>query len=281
MKKKGIVAGFIGIAVIAAALTPDKKIESIELSIPNYQDEYDVNVEIPVNISILPEGVNTDSLEYVVDGDALTFSDSEITTGSEEGNYKVYISSGDIQSNILSINVVDISAREEAIVKAEAERLIEEKARQDAKEQEVLEEQVIGETEIQKVEERAVDESIEQQAKAEKNETQVQTDANVTAQSAEPQPPVSAPAQTTQETSPQNITTAPVSSDENSNFNTYDNAAQQQTEATYVLNTNTMKIHYSSCPSVKKIAPQNYSTSSSSIDELILQGYSTCGNCFK
>ena len=66
-----------------------------------------------------------------------------------------------------------------------------------------------------------------------------------------------------------------------SNFNTYDNASQQQTEATYVLNTSTKKIHYPSCRSVKKIAPQNYSTSNSSIDDLKAQGYSTCGNCFK
>lgn len=66
-----------------------------------------------------------------------------------------------------------------------------------------------------------------------------------------------------------------------SNFNTYDNAEQQNTEAAYVLNTNTMKIHHPSCKSVKKIAPQNYSTSNLSVDELIGQGYSTCGNCFK
>lgn len=65
------------------------------------------------------------------------------------------------------------------------------------------------------------------------------------------------------------------------NFNTYDNVEQQQTEASYVLNTHTMKIHYPSCSSVKKIAPQNYSTSNSTIDELKAQGYTTCGNCFK
>lgn len=70
-------------------------------------------------------------------------------------------------------------------------------------------------------------------------------------------------------------------SGDESNFNTYDNAGQQNTEAAYVLNTNTMKIHHPSCKSVKKIAPQNYSTSNLSVDELIGQGYSTCGNCFK
>lgn len=71
------------------------------------------------------------------------------------------------------------------------------------------------------------------------------------------------------------------SSGNGSNFNTYNNPEQQNTEAAYVLNTNTMKIHHPTCKSVKKIAPQNYSTSNSSLDELKSQGYTTCGNCFK
>ncbi|MDE7431617.1 MAG: hypothetical protein K2N34_06870 [Lachnospiraceae bacterium] len=71
------------------------------------------------------------------------------------------------------------------------------------------------------------------------------------------------------------------SNGDDSNFNTYDYPEQHSTEATYVLNTSTKKIHYPSCSSVKKIAPQNYSTSNSSIDELKGQGYTTCGNCFK
>lgn len=45
-----------------------------------------------------------------------------------------------------------------------------------------------------------------------------------------------------------------------SNFQTYDNEEQQQTSASYVLNTNTGKFHYPSCSSVKQIAPHNYAT---------------------
>ena len=66
-----------------------------------------------------------------------------------------------------------------------------------------------------------------------------------------------------------------------SNFNTYNNEQQQQTSDTYVLNTSSHKVHYPSCASVKKIAPQNHATSSQSLDELLAQGYTTCGNCFK
>ena len=63
------------------------------------------------------------------------------------------------------------------------------------------------------------------------------------------------------------------------NFDTYDIPEQQNTEASYVLNTKTKKFHYPSCSSVKKIKPENYATSSSSRDELISQGYDPCGNC--
>lgn len=65
------------------------------------------------------------------------------------------------------------------------------------------------------------------------------------------------------------------------NFNTYDNEGQQHTSQTWVLNTSSMKIHYPSCSQVKKIAPQNYSTSNLSESELIAQGYTTCGVCHK
>ena len=66
-----------------------------------------------------------------------------------------------------------------------------------------------------------------------------------------------------------------------SNFNTHNNPEQQNTEDTWILNTNSKKIHYPHCKSVPKIAPKNYSTSSESLDELKSKGYTTCGNCFK
>lgn len=63
-------------------------------------------------------------------------------------------------------------------------------------------------------------------------------------------------------------------------FDTYDIAEQQNTTDAYVLNTSTLKIHHPNCDDVRKIKPENYATSSSSIDELRAQGYSTCGHCF-
>lgn len=63
------------------------------------------------------------------------------------------------------------------------------------------------------------------------------------------------------------------------NFDTWNNPEQQQTTAKWVLNTSTMKIHYPSCSSVQKIAPQNYSTSNLSESELISQGYTVCKRC--
>ena len=63
-----------------------------------------------------------------------------------------------------------------------------------------------------------------------------------------------------------------------SNFDTYNNPEQQQTSASYVLNTNTMKFHRPSCSSVAKIAPQNYATASDR-DSIIAQGYVPCKKC--
>lgn len=63
------------------------------------------------------------------------------------------------------------------------------------------------------------------------------------------------------------------------NFYTYNNESQQQTEDTYVLNTSTMKFHWPSCKDVKRIAPENYATTSKSRDELLDEGYSPCGHC--
>lgn len=63
------------------------------------------------------------------------------------------------------------------------------------------------------------------------------------------------------------------------NFHLYDNAEQQQTSDTWVLNTSKMKIHKPKCSSVAQISPENYATSNSSVAELQAQGYSPCGRC--
>lgn len=65
------------------------------------------------------------------------------------------------------------------------------------------------------------------------------------------------------------------------NFNTYNNAEQQNTADTYVLNADSKKIHHPNCNDVTKIAQENYSTSNLSISELEAQGYTTCGHCFR
>ena len=65
-----------------------------------------------------------------------------------------------------------------------------------------------------------------------------------------------------------------------SNFDTYDIPAQQNTTDAFVLNTKSKKIHHPSCNDVKKISPENYATTNSSVEELMKQGYSTCGHCF-
>lgn len=63
------------------------------------------------------------------------------------------------------------------------------------------------------------------------------------------------------------------------NFNKYNNTGQQNTSATYVLNTSTRKFHYPSCRDVPKISPRNYATSTQARGTLISQGYDSCGHC--
>jgi len=49
---------------------------------------------------------------------------------------------------------------------------------------------------------------------------------------------------------------------------------------TYILNTNTKKIHRTSCHHVKKIKPSNYQETAASLDSLQEQGYVCCKVCF-
>lgn len=48
---------------------------------------------------------------------------------------------------------------------------------------------------------------------------------------------------------------------------------------TYVLNISTMKFHKPSCRDVEKISPENYATFEGSRNDVIVQGYDSCGHC--
>lgn len=317
-KKAGIstvvcIASLVGFGVTMETINP----ESIELSIPDYQDEYDINTEIPFEVSVSPENVDKISFEYISDSNTLSFSDSGIQTGAESGTYEIHIKSGDIKSNTLSITVVDMAARkaeqeaeekriaeEESSKAAEAKRLAEEESSKADEAKRLAEEESKAAEEKRIAEEKASKEAVERASKeaeekrlaeeqasreaaekaaeeaAEKQLAQEQTERTVTqtqADIAQNTPPAPDPVSTPQDPATPN----PSGSGDGSNFDIYNNVAQQQTSDTYVLNTSSHKIHYPTCRSVPKIAPQNYATSNSSVDELVAQGYSTCGNCFK
>ncbi len=314
---KGIVGGVLGISILSALVSPDKDIESIDLSIPDYQMEYDINTKIPVEITLSPTDADTKSIEYIASDDSITFNGSEIITGDVEGTFDVYIVSDDIKSNVITITIVDIAAREYAMAESEAQQdnaeqvpsqnndeeqpsddgLTDQKPA-DSHDDDVPAEDSGTDTEQLSSNEPSDSNSenniettappIIDEQPAENNEGQQVPDVPPV-QETEPQENVEAPTpevpavpqdpETNQPVEdPTNANTPDSSGD--SNFNTYDNASQQQTDFTYVLNTNTMKIHHPTCSSVKKIAPHNYATSNSSLDELFAQGYTTCGNCF-
>lgn len=259
---KIVVTAALVIIGIGSLFTPKVKVNSIALSIPDVQEEYDINTDIPVDIVITPEDATSKELEYFTSDESVTFENSEIETGSEEGSYEVYVQADGVQSNVITINVVDIAAREKAEKEAEEKRLAEEQAAKEAEEKakKEAEEKAAAEAEAQRLaEEQAAKEQAEKEA-AEKASTSTS---------------VAAVAAGSESQSSSNSSGL---GDEN-NFNTYDNAQQQNTSSSYVLNTSTMKFHRPSCSSVKKIAPQNYSTSNNSREELISQGYSPCGKC--
>lgn len=58
-----------------------------------------------------------------------------------------------------------------------------------------------------------------------------------------------------------------------------ENENQENSTATYILNTNTMKIHYPSCSSVGKMSEQNKMETNKSVDELEAEGYVPCKIC--
>lgn len=127
-KKKTAVAGVIGVCAIASLFSGGKEVETINISIPDYQEEYDINTDIPVEIAVEPEDADTNNLKYETDSYHIDFSESGINTGNSEGTFEAYVSSGDIQSNTLSITVVDMTRRAEEKAAQEAA----EKAAQEA-----------------------------------------------------------------------------------------------------------------------------------------------------
>ena len=53
----------------------------------------------------------------------------------------------------------------------------------------------------------------------------------------------------------------------------------EETEVTYILNTNTHRFHHPSCDSVNDMKEKNKETSTESREKLIEEGYQPCGNC--
>lgn len=117
--------------------TPDKvSVKTIEISIENQKAEYDINQTIPVSISVEPSNADISDLIYISSAnksDTFVFSDSKVETGANEGSYEIYIKCGDIESNKLSITVVDAAkkaAQEQA--KLEAQQKAQEEAQKQA-----------------------------------------------------------------------------------------------------------------------------------------------------
>lgn len=134
---KIIVSALYGIALIAYISSP--KLESVTLSADTGQI-YDINSEIPIEVSTDPEDYALSESSFKVSGGRVTEEDGLfVFSASEEGDYTVSVESGNVSSNELTFSIEDkvAIAEAEAEAEAQAQKEAEEKARaeQEAAEQ--------------------------------------------------------------------------------------------------------------------------------------------------
>ena len=193
--------------IIGASLMPSSTkvaIKTIQISLENQETEYDINQTIPVSISVEPSDADISDLTYISSAgksDTFTFTDNKIETGTAEGSYEIYVKCGDIESNKLSITVVDVAARKAAQEQAEletqkqAELEAQQKAQEEAQKQAELEAQQKAQEEAQKqaeleAQQKAQEEAqkqaeLEAQQQAQEEAAAAQTQQNTTTYSSD------------------------------------------------------------------------------------------------
>lgn len=189
--------------IIGASLMPSSTkvaIKTIQISLENQETEYDINQTIPVSISVEPSDADISDLTYISSAgksDTFTFTDNKIETGTAEGSYEIYVKCGDIESNKLSITVVDVAARKAAQEQAELEtqKQAELEAQEEVQKQAELEAQQKAQEEAQKqaeleAQQKAQEEAqkqaeLEAQQQAQEEAAAAQTQQNTTTYSSD------------------------------------------------------------------------------------------------
>ena len=189
--------------IIGASLMPSSTkvaIKTIQISLENQETEYDINQTIPVSISVEPSDADISDLTYISSAgksDTFTFTDNKIETGTAEGSYEIYVKCGDIESNKLSITVVDVAARKAAQEQAELEtqKQAELESQEEAQKQAELEAQQKAQEEAQKqaeleAQQKAQEEAqkqaeLEAQQQAQEEAAAAQTQQNTTTYSSD------------------------------------------------------------------------------------------------
>ena len=189
--------------IIGASLMPSSTkvaIKTIQISLENQETEYDINQTIPVSISVEPSDADISDLNYISSAgksDTFTFTDNKIETGTAEGSYEIYVKCGDIESNKLSITIVDVAARKAAQEQAELEtqKQAELEAQEEAQKQAELEAQQKAQEEAQKqaeleAQQKAQEEAqkqaeLEAQQQAQEEAAAAQTQQNTTTYSSD------------------------------------------------------------------------------------------------
>lgn len=148
-------------------------------------------------------------------------------------------------------------AQEQAAAQAEQERIAQEQAAAKAEQERIAQEEAAAKAE----QERIAQEQAAKQAEQERIAREQAEQQRIAQEQAEQQRIAQEQANT------------------QNNFNTHNNPEQQQSVSSYVLNTNTNVFHYPNCRDVSKISAENYATSDGTRDDIISQGYRSCGHC--
>lgn len=258
-KKKKIkqiaIAAVVLITSLLAASTVPEESELTALEISLAETEFDINDSAEVNLTLSPTDSQIDTLEIsetnIVN---LDFADGKaVISFIGEGTAKFYFIANDsVESNSLEVTVIDNS-------------VVENIDTDETNQTESTDTTTQDELNI-----NSSDEST-QNAIMDNSSTDSSQDATVVV------PIVPGTSGDSNETSSDAL--SGTTSDTSDESTSSDSTVEEPTTYSYVLNTNTKKFHYSSCSSVDKIKPENYGTFEGTRDEVIAQGYDSCGRC--
>lgn len=114
-KGKGCLTVFIVIFILAAigSVIGDDELTKITIS-ADTKTVYDINTKVPIAVTCNPSDAKLESISCNASGGEFSNDNGEFSfTADKEGEYTLYVASGDVKSNQLVISIEDKTAKEE------------------------------------------------------------------------------------------------------------------------------------------------------------------------